>query len=82
MKGLRFPESFHVDNNGYLGKHWYVCGNDEYKEVYHLSIIGGGILDDDGINTFEMYDQFEMEDPQRGMTADDINAYLKDKYGA
>jgi hypothetical protein len=40
------------------------------------------MLDDDGVTSFEVYDFFDMEDPQRGMTADDINAYLKDNYGA
>jgi len=81
MNDLRFPESFVMDDEGYLGKHWYISGP-YHQNVNHLSIIGGGILDDDGVNTFELYDPHRMEDPQRGMTADDINAYLKDNYGA
>lgn len=77
MNDLRFPESFVVVERGpILGTQWVLC------EYVFISIIGGGILDDDGVNTFEFYDLHKMEDPQHGMTADDINAYLKDNYGA
>jgi hypothetical protein len=78
MKGLRFPESFDVVERGdILGTQWVL----REEEIY-ISVIGGGMLDDDGVTSFEVYDFFDMEDPQRCMTADDINTYLKDKYGA
>jgi len=78
MKGLKFPESFDVVERGnILGTQWLLR-----TDEIHISIIGGGIHIDDGVTSFEVYDFFEMEDPQSGMTADDINAYLKDKYGA
>lgn len=72
---MEFPKDFTEEDHQLIpnAKQWLLKKDNEII----ISIVGGGYwLNDDGVNTFEMWD-FKEDFPRSNLTISEINNHLK-----